>query len=88
MPKPRKPDAAEKKPTTGEKIMCDFYGMSIEELRTGESQSAWSAKSTARRIDAAIKRAVKEAFHPSLDASREYRLAERNRVAAKYNVKL
>lgn len=42
----------------------------------------------ARRIDAAIRRAVREAFHPSPDASREYQEAERNRVARKYGVRL
>lgn len=81
-----------KKPTAWERIMCDFYDMTLDEIRNGESHEAWSARTTAASIDAAIRRgerkAVKDALHPSVDADREYRLIDRKRVAAKYGVRL
>lgn len=79
-----------KKPTAGEEIMATAVGRNIEDFRSSPIYPM--ERITARSIDAAIRRAVrkalKEAFHPSIDASREYRLAERERVAAKYGVKL
>jgi hypothetical protein len=89
---------AKRSKTAGEKIMLDFYGMSIEELRAGETQCGRAAKDTARQIDAAIRRAVKEAF----DAGRKFERAAWtveptnhsvgnaaiDRIMSKYRVKL
>lgn len=77
------------KRTLGERLM-QIPGP--EPLPNGYEDLWWSKRLQARRIDAAIRRAVRsavrEAFRPSLDASREYREAERNRVAKKYGVRL
>lgn len=70
-----------KKQTAGEKIMA-AWGKYTERV-------PWVKQTPlARRIDAAIKRAVKDAMHPAVGASIGYRKADRDRVAAKYGVKL
>jgi hypothetical protein len=67
--------------------MLDFYGMSIEELRAGETQCGWAAKDTARQIDSAIRRAVKEAYCAGVKDGYNNNVNQ-IALAAKYRVRL
>ncbi len=80
-----------KKPTGVDKIVAD-HAKQIEGWYSTPENGERAVKRFAQRLKALTKRlvakAVKDAFHPSVDADREYRLIDRKRVAAKYGVKL
>lgn len=94
--KPRKPDAAEKKPTTGEKIMADSVGRSIRDFR--ESPMYPMERKTADRIDADIrareKRVVRKVWNEAV-ATLPYTAkgnlspleARKRRLEAKYGIR-
>jgi hypothetical protein len=85
-----------KRATAGERIMCGFYSnMSLDEIRREDTEHGISGACTARRIDSAIRRAVREAWEAgrdyensldSYDATPDHPIRER--IERKYGVKL
>lgn len=62
--------------TTGEKISCNNWGTSLNELRGNYSESGRGAKALAAKIDAAIRRALakqaKEAVSDAMTLATHY----------------
>ena len=62
MSKNKQGKTAKKRASAGERIMCNFYPMSIEEIRRQDTNTGTYASHYARKIDRAIRAAVKEAW--------------------------